>query len=283
TALATVEEIRLDGCYRLSDDGVAFLATHCAPDLESFELSSNQRLTRAAIESIAGWTNLHTLSLSECPQFADADFAPLTRLTQLRKLTLVQLDKATDGLLDLLFGADSGLQTLEELSLARCAQITDAGLAHVVVKCPQLIHLDLSDVVEVTDATLAAVRAHGLTLRRVYLRRCMLVTDAGIEDLAISANQHLQALDVSSVSSLSGVALAALATHCATGLQELDVSFCRSIRDGDLGLLADACTELVQLRLYGCTQISRRFLQGHRREALVCAGHPLLTGLQLVS
>ncbi|EQC29265.1 hypothetical protein SDRG_12933 [Saprolegnia diclina VS20] len=282
-ALSTVEEIRLDGCYRLSDDGVAFLKATCSDALESFELSSNQRISRASIESISGWSNLHTLSLSECPQFEDADFGPLAGLTQLRKLTLIQLDKASDGLLEMLFGDKSNLATLEELSLARCAQLTDAGLAHVIAKCPKLVHLDVTDVVLLTDVTFAAVRSHGLTLRRVFLRRCMLVTDAGITDLALSANQHLEVLDISSVSELTGAALTALATHCASGLRELDVSFCRYIRDADLGLLTDVCKELSVLRLYGCTQISRRFLQGHRRDELMCAGHPLLTGLKLVA
>ncbi|OQR94822.1 hypothetical protein THRCLA_08079 [Thraustotheca clavata] len=280
-ALATVEEIRLDGCYRLSDAGVSFLQTTCAPDLESFELSSNQRITKLSIESISGWKNLHTLSLSECPQLTDQDFAPLKELQNLRKLSLTQLDNATDKLLEMLFDSSSGLSTLEELSLARCAQFTDAGLAHVLQKSNQLFHLDLADVVHVSDATFALVKEKGLTLRKVIVRRCLLLTDEGIEALAASSHQHLELLDVSSVSNLTGKAMQSLSVHCAEGLQSLDISFCRGIRDAHIGLLADACTNLEHLWLYGCTQISSRFLQGHRRDELVLHGHPLLTGLKL--
>ncbi|KAF0720704.1 Aste57867_129 [Aphanomyces stellatus] len=282
TALSTVEEVRLDGCYRLSDQGVAYLKDKCAPTLETFELSSNQRLSATAIVHISAWTQLHTLSLAECPQFVDNDFLPLKSLvtTTLLKLSLVQLDKATDRLLELLFEGTSDCP-LEELSVARCAQLTDVGLGVAIQACPRLISLDVSDVQLLTDATLAQVRASNVTLQRVYMRRCMAITDAGIEDLAISANRHLERLEISSLPLLTGKAMLHLATHCATSLRYLDISFCRHVRDNDVGYLTTQCTDLVQLGLYGCTQISSRFLQGQPLDQLVCHGHPLLTGLKL--
>ncbi|RHY88321.1 hypothetical protein DYB35_008753, partial [Aphanomyces astaci] len=137
TALSTVEEVRLDGCYRLSDRGIQYLQAKCSPTLETFELSSNQRITATSISYIQGWTHLHTLSLAECPQFVDQDFVPLKQLvtTSLRKLSLVQLDKATDRLLELLF-ADATDTLVEELSVARCARLTDVGVQVALQACP---------------------------------------------------------------------------------------------------------------------------------------------------
>ncbi|RHY02968.1 hypothetical protein DYB36_008035 [Aphanomyces astaci] len=158
TALSTVEDLHLDGCYRLSDRGIQYLQAKCSPTLETFELSSNQRITATSISYIQGWTHLHTLSLAECPQLVDQDFVPLKQLvtTSLRKLSLVQLDKATDRLLELLF-ADATDTLVEELSVARCARLTDVGVQVALQACPRLISLDVADVLLLTDDTLATV------------------------------------------------------------------------------------------------------------------------------
>ncbi|RHZ09264.1 hypothetical protein DYB31_012821, partial [Aphanomyces astaci] len=158
TALSTVEDLHLDGCYRLSDRGIQYLQAKCSPTLETFELSSNQRITATSISYIQGWTHLHTLSLAECPQLVDQDFVPLRQLvtTSLRKLSLVQLDKATDRLLELLF-ADATDTLVEELSVARCARLTDVGVQVALQACPRLISLDVADVLLLTDDTLATV------------------------------------------------------------------------------------------------------------------------------
>ncbi|CAK4138431.1 unnamed protein product [Aphanomyces euteiches] len=241
TALSTVEEVRLDGCYRLSDQGVEYLKEKCAPTLEVFEL---------------------------------------TMITTLRKLSLVQLDKITDKLLQVLFEGSRDC-LIEELSLACCAQVTDVGMQYVLEACPRLTALDVSDVQLLTDSTLAAVRANKLTLQRVKMRRCTAITDAGIEDLAVSASSHLEHLEMSSLPLLTGKSMVLLATHCSLSLEHLDISFCRHIRDNDVGFLTTKCLKLRHLGLYGCTQISSRFLQGQPLDHLVCQGHPLLTGLKL--
>ncbi|ETV70983.1 hypothetical protein H257_13716 [Aphanomyces astaci] len=284
TALSTVEDLRLDGCYRLSDRGIQYLQAKCSPTLETFELSSNQRITATSISYIQGWTHLHTLSLAECPQLVDQDFVPLRQLvtTSLRKLSLVQLDKATDRLLELLF-ADATDTLVEELSVARCSRLTDVGVQVALQACPRLISLDVADVLLLTDDTLATVRASNLTLQRVNLRRCTNITDKGIEDLVVSCAGHLERLEISSIPLLTGKSMVLLATHCATSLKHLDISFCRHIRDNDVGHLTVSCPNLTRLGLYGCTQISSLFLQGQALDDLVCYGHPLLTGLKLRS
>ena len=55
-------------------------------------------------------------------------------------------------------------------------------------------------------------------------------------------------------------------------LQELDVSFCRSVNDDALGLVADSCPGLRRMHLWGCTQASNAFLNGHGNDNLVIIG-----------
>ena len=55
-------------------------------------------------------------------------------------------------------------------------------------------------------------------------------------------------------------------------LRELDVSFCRDVSNEALGLVADSCPGLRRLHLWGCTQASDTFLNGHGNHALQVLG-----------
>jgi hypothetical protein len=47
----------------------------------------------------------------------------------------------------------------------------------------------------------------------------------------------------------------ALKEFCATSLRVLDISFCRSISEDALGVLADEADKLASVVLWGCTQV----------------------------
>jgi hypothetical protein len=76
-------------------------------------------------------------------------------------------------------------------------------------------------------------------------------------------------------------AIMALQKHCAESIVALDISFCRSVTEDCLGIFTDATEKLESLVLWGCTQITARFLTCHAREDLLITGHPLLTGLTI--
>lgn len=52
----------------------------------------------------------------------------------------------------------------------------------------------------------------------------------------------------------------ALAKHSRDSLTSLDVSWCRYVSDQGLGLLADTCRHLRNLRVFGCSQVSRPWI-----------------------
>ena len=55
-------------------------------------------------------------------------------------------------------------------------------------------------------------------------------------------------------------------------LEELDVSFCRGVNDEALGLVADSCPGLRRMYLWGCTQATDAFLNGHGNDNLIVLG-----------
>ncbi|TYZ69189.1 hypothetical protein PybrP1_007966 [[Pythium] brassicae (nom. inval.)] len=261
-SLRSVEQLRMQGCYRLSDAGCEALVRRCAPSLHEFELSCNQRITKHSIDCFSELQHLQSLTLSECPQLDDAALASLLAMTSLRKLALNQMERLTDAFVGALALA---LPNLAEVSLARCSQLTDASVVAVFESCRTVKMVDFSDLHLLTDRSFEPIRAHGHPLQRVTIRGCIGLTDAAIENLAETTDATLQALRES----------------CASSLEVLDLSFCRKVSEDALGVFTDECEALRSLVLWGCTQITARFLTCHSRDALLVTGHPLLTGLTI--
>ncbi|TDH68241.1 hypothetical protein CCR75_006736 [Bremia lactucae] len=277
-ALKSVEQLQVQGCYRLSDAGCETLVHRCAPSLDSFEISCNQRITKRAIDSFSQLARLHSLTLSECPQIGDESIQALKGMKQLRKLQFTQMERLTDaGMVSL----TESLPDLQEISIARCSQLSNVAVKGILDACRGLTVLNVSDLPLLTDDCFESVRTHEHALRHVNMRCCIGLTDVGIEHICFGAKNYLQQLDLSSVSEATDAAMMALLKHCATSLSTLDMSFCRKISENALGLFVDNAGELQSLVLWGCTQITARFLTCHSRDELIVTGHPLLTGLSI--
>uniref|UniRef100_M4BW30 Uncharacterized protein n=1 Tax=Hyaloperonospora arabidopsidis (strain Emoy2) TaxID=559515 RepID=M4BW30_HYAAE len=196
-ALNTVEELQMQGCYRLSDAGCKGLVRRCAPSLESLELSCNQRITKQSIDYFCELKQLHSLTLSECPQLDDASLASLKSMTQLRKLKLNQLERLSDAFF---VSLAQSLPDLEEVSVARCSQLTNTAVRGILDACRGLKELDVSDLHQITDECFEPVRDHGHALRRVSMRCCLELTDGAFQHIAFGAKAYLERLEMSSVS-----------------------------------------------------------------------------------
>lgn len=162
-SLRSVEQLRVQGCYRLSDVGCEALVRRCAPSLQEFELSCNQRITKQSIGYFSELQHLHSLTLSECPQLDDSALASLLTMRNLRKLALNQMERLTDAFICEL---SQHLLDLEEISLSRCSQLTDLSVQTILENCRGLKAIDISDLHQLTDACFEPVR--GVTLRPFY-------------------------------------------------------------------------------------------------------------------
>ncbi|RLN37558.1 hypothetical protein BBJ28_00005685, partial [Nothophytophthora sp. Chile5] len=95
-SLKSVELLKVQGCYRLSDVGCEALVRRCAPSLDAFEISCNQRITKQSIDYFCELQQLHSLTLSECPQLDDSSLKALRSMKNLRKLALNQMERLSD-------------------------------------------------------------------------------------------------------------------------------------------------------------------------------------------
>jgi hypothetical protein len=138
---------------------------------------------------------------------ADSDILSLARLRELRILDFsggnaVEAARITDTGLVRLSKLD--LPQLETLTLGYCANITDAGLAHVG-QMHTVSWLSLMGCPQITDAGLS----HLLTMKSLTaldLRGCLGITDSGLQHLAVKTNWQTILLGGCSNVTASGVA-----------------------------------------------------------------------------
>ena len=96
------------------------------------------------------------------------------------------------------------------------------------------------------------------------------VTDDVVIQLCQLSNK-LTSVDLGGCSQLTGRSITALQLLCRE-LEVLDISFIRTFTEDSLGSLVDNCPELKKLSLWGCTQLTRRFFDGHRNDSLIIEG-----------
>lgn len=198
------------------------------------------------------------LNLQDCRGIgADALRSALPKMPSLRSLVLDGLSEVDDAVVKALAAAPE----LHEVSLNMCGGVGDEGLEALAAGCPQLEALHLDECKRVTDRGLAAVADGCRGLRALSVRRCAKLSD---DVLALVATRGtLQSLCVNAVPSVSSKTMRALALYCRESLTSLDVSFCRRVPEKGLGLVADRCSRLTKLQLFGCSQVGRLFLDGH--------------------
>ncbi|GMF38171.1 unnamed protein product [Phytophthora fragariaefolia] len=196
-ALRSVEQLQVQGCYRLSDAGCEALVRRCAPSLDAFEISCNQRITKKSVDYFCELQNLHSLTLSECPQIDDVSLESLKSMKNLRKLQLNQMERLSD---EFICSLANSLPDLEAISVARCSQLTNEAVVGILDACRGLKAIDVSDLHHITDESFEPVRTHGHALSRVSMRCCLGLTDIALGHIAFGANSYLETLEMSSVS-----------------------------------------------------------------------------------
>jgi hypothetical protein len=107
--------------------------------------------------------------------------------------------------------------------------------------------------------------------RRLVLKACVQLSDAAIEAVA-SKCSGLVELSLNKLPALSDASLVALKRHCTDELTALDISWCRGLTDHGVGALVDAAERLETLTLWGCTNLTKNFFDGHSRDGLRIVG-----------
>jgi DNA repair protein RAD7 len=228
---------------------------------------------------------LARLDLTDCRALPAAALRQaLAKLPRLAALSLDGVPEADERVIveGVAGGAAARAGALREVSLRGCSSgVTDASLA-ALAACASAGSLEMMRLDEChafADAGLASLTSSLRSLREISLRRCSpSLTDAALADLITRASSGTLSRAVFSGLQGAGPLLArAVARAGASTLEALDVSFCRAMPEEALGLIADNCPALAELRVFGCSQITRKLLHGHRN-ARLASGEGLLEG-----
>eukprot|EP00967_Tisochrysis_lutea_P066992 scaffold87471_cov28-Tisochrysis_lutea.AAC.2 len=291
----------LSGNSQLGAASVSSLTTYC-PNLEVLALEDLAHLPASAVEPIgklanlvqlslkglmlldgpslhaatrASVTNIKSLSLAGCGLLVGSDVADLVaKMTSLRELNLEGVELLTDGDLVRIAGTRvprrPNHHPYSNLFSRTPTAISSPFLARSTSHCHRA-HPYLTN----THPPSIQSDARRSALSSLTLRKCVQLSDAAIESLAAATSKSLTHLSLNNVPALGDAALVALMKHCANSLESLDVSWCRAITDDGLGSLVDASPRLAKLTLWGCTQISEKFYNGHSRDDLLVIGRGL--------
>ncbi|XP_022732064.1 uncharacterized protein LOC111286396 isoform X2 [Durio zibethinus] len=274
-SLPALVTLSLNGAYRLSDKGLNALAMS-APTLQSINLSQCSLLTSAGINNLASCfeSTLRELYLDECHNIEAMVVLPtLKKLKCLEVLSLAGIQTVCD---DFVIGmVEACGKNMKELVFANCVELTDISLKFVGKNCSRLCSLDLSYLRNLTDLSMKYLANGCPSINRLKLCR------NGFSDEAIAAfleasGSSLTELSLNNIVSV-GLNTALSLAKCSRKLLSLDLSWCRSLTDEALGLIVDSCLSLRLLKLFGCTQITDVFLNGHSNTQVQIIGLKMTT------
>eukprot|EP00188_Purpureofilum_apyrenoidigerum_P001938 Plantae.Rhodophyta-Purpureofilum_apyrenoidigerum.ctg21195.p1 GENE.Plantae.Rhodophyta-Purpureofilum_apyrenoidigerum.ctg21195~~Plantae.Rhodophyta-Purpureofilum_apyrenoidigerum.ctg21195.p1 ORF type:complete len:519 (-),score=78.34 Plantae.Rhodophyta-Purpureofilum_apyrenoidigerum.ctg21195:463-2019(-) len=280
TGSTSIRELVLEGCYRLSDDGIIEAVNNLA-DLSVFELTSCPNLGKRSMEALVTkfGSTLKSLAIGSSPQLGAEELKILANFEKLESLKITENPNMTDDILEHILQnqSDGNLITLD---LSSCSEITDAGVSTVAHKRRALKEIKL-DCTKISDEGLSKLSERCTFLQSVSLRSCSNVTDLGC--LHLIEKCKLTTLILNKLYCITDATICSLREHCANTLQELDISWCRAISDEALGVLIDSSrANLRTLTLRGCSQITGRLLSGHSNDRLEVRGHMLVEGIKAV-
>lgn len=263
-----LETLILHGAYRLTDSGCTELLQN-AKSLKTLGMPHCSRIEGYVIESLKDLApSLVSLDISWCCGIPRSCLIPACkRLEQLEALYLNGIIDVDDEFLS--SGALEGLKNLHILSLAHCTKVTDIGLKSIAVTLGSLHTIALDQCNISADGIESLVDGcPGLT--SVSLKRCSSLKDDEIINLVRKC--EIQKLYLNGVKHLTGKCIDALVLNRNKSLQELDLSWCRSIPEQAFGYLCDSCPLLEKVILWGCNHISKDFLLGLRNSRVKIVG-----------
>ncbi|KAL4195817.1 hypothetical protein AMTRI_Chr04g242960 [Amborella trichopoda] len=272
TGFPLLTNISIRGAYCLSDSGLDSLVSS-TPSLRSINLSQCSFLSEVGIQTLVVKLGsvLRELYIDDCDQFdAKAILPSLKKIENLEVLSIVGLQNVSDRFISELMLSHGCC--LKELGLARCRELTDKSIEYIAAYCNGLRALNLDNLLKLTDLAITSL-THGCTssLEKLTLGHGVF-SDEAVSTFVETRGNSLKDLSLSGVKQAGEQTALAMSRCCTKKLQRLDVSWCREMTDEALGLIADSCLYLRELRLFGCTEVTAKFLNGHSNPNLRIIG-----------
>lgn len=155
-----LEDLKITGCYRLSDNSLEAILASCSSTLSNLDISCNSKLGISGLNSIASLMrlNLRSVTLDQCTHLTDADIEILANNVdgiQLENLSLVDLFAVTD--LSVCKIVKKYGPTLLSLNLSGCVLLTDNAVVSIRENCGRLRTLGLGKLSNLTTPALIAL------------------------------------------------------------------------------------------------------------------------------
>lgn len=139
--------------------------------------------------------------------------------------------------------------------------LTDFSLKSIGKTCSGLRALNIANLHKLTDWGLLNLANGCRSIQKLKLCGNDFSDEAVATFLEMSG-ESLDKLSLNHVSKVGSSTALSLA-KCSRKLLSLDLSWCRRVTNEALGLIVDSCLSLKLLKLFGCTQITNVFLNGH--------------------
>ncbi|KAI8374925.1 hypothetical protein EDC96DRAFT_497303 [Choanephora cucurbitarum] len=257
-----LERLTLAGCSKLTDIGLCTLIEDVGAALISIDLSDVDQVTDKTIRHTA----------SHCPQLQGINLSMSKPQHGITDASIQQLAYSCNN--------------LRRVRFNRCVQITRESIVPLVIYCPRLMEIDLTNCA-IDDTLLTSIFEHSHELKELRIGQADLTHTALTETpfcLAIqqpNSFQQLRFVDLTNIAILTDQSLTRL-IHAAPKIRNLILNRCSSITDegaltitqlgrylrclhlGHCPLLTDksisrivtSCNRIRYLDLASCTQIT---------------------------
>nr|XP_010934275.1 F-box protein At3g58530 [Elaeis guineensis] len=224
-SLQGLESLNLNGCQKISDRGIEAITNVC-PNLRALSIYWNVRITDLSIKHIAkNCKHIIDLNLSGCKNVTDQSLRLIAESYQdLEELNITRCIKLTDGGLQQILLKCSLLQSLNLYALS---SFTDKAYERIAY-LSHLRFLDLCGAQNLSDQGLSCI-ARCKDLVSLNLTWCVRVTDMGVMAIAQGC-RSLEFLSLFGIVGVTDTSLQALSEFCSNTLTTLDVNGCIGIK-----------------------------------------------------
>jgi len=143
---------------------------------------------------------------------------------------------------------------LERLTLIGCKNLSASALSNVLPVFPNLVAIDLSNVVNTTSGAVIGLATIANRLQGINLTGCDQVSDDAVTALATNC-PLLRRVKLSGLSLLTDKSISALAEGCPM-LLEIDLHNCNLLTDAPIRLIWTNLIHMREMRLSHCTQLT---------------------------
>uniref|UniRef100_A0A6N2MS22 F-box/LRR-repeat protein 15-like leucin rich repeat domain-containing protein n=1 Tax=Salix viminalis TaxID=40686 RepID=A0A6N2MS22_SALVM len=260
SSLPRLTTLSIRGACRLSDAALSSLVSS-RPALQSLNLSQCSLLTSASIDTLADSlaTSLAELYIDDCQSIHPMLILPaLKKLEHLEVLSLSGIQTIDDNFLREFI--ISLCHNIKELVLTDCVKLTDSLMKVIAENCSKLCALDLGNLRKLTDSALGFLANACREIHTLKLCRNAF-SDEAIAAFVETSGEILKELSLNNVKKAGHSTALSLARS--RRLVSLDLSWCRNLTNEALGLIVDSCLSLKVLKLFGCSQVTNVFIDGH--------------------